>query len=106
MSVIGTARFCSVFAVFGVVFLVVVGLLFEKEPFYMKGPDDKALAAKGCYHAAAIYFFVWISSIVYGRWYDQKESRVDPEASGWGMRQSSAQGRGANMPYGSISSSE
>ena len=42
-SIVGYARFCSVFAVFGVVFLFIIGQMLQKQPLYIKGPEDKKL---------------------------------------------------------------
>lgn len=89
----GWARFCSVFAVFGVVFLFIVGYLLQSQPLYIKGPEDKAAAATACYQGAGLYLVVWIASIAYSRINTAGESV--PETSG-----------GRAGAYGSISTRE
>ncbi len=88
----GYARFCSVFAIFGVVFLFIVGYLLQKQPLYIKGPEDKAAAATACYQGAGLYLVVWLASIAYSKINSSPQSV--PETSG---------GRAA---YGSISTRE
>lgn len=58
------ANFCSVFALTGIIFLVIIGVLLEKQPLYIKGTHDPAHSAQACYQGAAIYFAVWALSIV------------------------------------------
>ena len=65
MAVIGYAKFCSVFAVFGIAFLVCIGIMLQKQPLYIRGPTDKEAAAASCYSAAGIYFAVWVASLGY-----------------------------------------
>ena len=40
---------CAVFSFFGIIFLVSVGLLLQKDPIYIKGLTNPAEAAMGCY---------------------------------------------------------
>jgi hypothetical protein len=77
-NVLFFSKFCSVFAVFGVVIMFVFGYLFEKEPLYIKGIQDKAAAASGCYSASGLYFMVWIGSIFYWS-YDSYKNRERTE---------------------------
>ena len=58
------ANFCSVFALTGIVFLLIIGVLLDKQPLYIKGTHDPASAAQACYQGAAIYFAVWAVSLV------------------------------------------
>ena len=58
------ANFCSVFALTGIIFLIIIGVLLEKQPLYIKGTHDPAHSAQACYQGAAIYFAVWALSIV------------------------------------------
>jgi len=44
---------------------MIIGILLDKQPLYVPGPDDPAKAAQGCYQGAAIYFAIWILSISY-----------------------------------------
>ena len=43
------AKCCSIFSVTGFFFLIVIGILLQKQPLYMKGPENPEEAAKGCY---------------------------------------------------------
>lgn len=58
------ANFCSVFAITGIIFLLIIGILLEKQPLYIKGPHDPAASAQACYQGAAIYFAIWAVSLV------------------------------------------
>ena len=58
------ANFCSVFALTGIVFLLIIGILLDKQPLYIKGTHDPAHAAQACYQGAAIYFAVWALSLI------------------------------------------
>ena len=62
--------------VFGVAFLAIIGYLFDKQPFYIQGPEDKAGASTSCYHAAGIYFLVWVVSVLYCK---RDDARVQQE---------------------------
>jgi hypothetical protein len=94
-SIAGYARFCSVFAIFGIVFLGIIGYLFQAQPLYIKGPEDKQAAAHGCYQGAALYFVVWIFSIAYCRYDDAKQARAAASTP-----------TSHDRPYGSISTRE
>ena len=45
MGALEAARFCSVFAIFGVVFLICVGIMLQKQPLYIRGIEDKEASA-------------------------------------------------------------
>ncbi len=113
MALITYASFCSIFAVFGVLFLAIVGLLFEKQPFYIKGPNDKAAAAKSCYQAAGIYFIVWVISVIYWKYDSARKGQVMEDSNS--IRNSDEYSTrnhieinsyGGGRPYGSIATSE
>lgn len=95
-SIVGYARFCSVFAVFGVVFLFIIGQMLQKQPLYIKGPEDKEAAAQACYQGSALYLIVWIASLVYTRINNARSSR---EAA-------ASETSNFDRPYGSISQSD
>lgn len=71
------AKFCSIFAIFGIVFLVIIGIMLQKQPIYMKGIEDPSSAASSCYNGALIYFVIWIVSLVY--WSRSSASNQDEE---------------------------
>ena len=48
------AKCCSFFSVTGFIFLIIIGLLLQKQPLYIKGPSDPAAAAMGCYEGGMI----------------------------------------------------
>ena len=64
VSCLCCANFCSVFALTGIIFLIIIGVLLEKQPLYIKGTHDPAHSAQACYQGAAIYFAVWALSII------------------------------------------
>jgi len=82
MGVLGYAKFCSVFAVFGFTFLIIVGVMLQKQPLYIRGPEDKEAAASSCYSAAAIYFAVWVASLGYWSYDSYKSAREDGGSMG------------------------
>ena len=43
------AKCCTLFSVSGFIFLIIIGILLQKQPMYIKGPKDPAAAAMGCY---------------------------------------------------------
>ena len=43
------AKCCTIFSVTGFFFLIIIGVLLQKQPLYLKGPKDPAAAAMGCY---------------------------------------------------------
>lgn len=43
------AKCCSIFSVAGLIFLLIIGSLLQKQPLYIKGPTDSAAAAQSCY---------------------------------------------------------
>lgn len=96
-SIAGYARFCSVFAVAGVVFLFSVGYLLQVQPLYIKGPEDKAAASTACYQGAGLYFVIWVASIVY--------TKVNAPAGGSGGEAING-GGSSSAAYGSISTRE
>jgi len=49
----------------GVVFLITIGILLDKQPMYIKGPTNPAASATACYGGAAIYAGIWVLSVVY-----------------------------------------
>ena len=49
LNLAAVAKCCSIFSVTGFFFLIVIGILLQKQPLYMKGPKDPAKAAMGCY---------------------------------------------------------
>jgi hypothetical protein len=95
-SLAGYARFCSVFAVFGVVFLLIIGQMLQKQPMYIKGPEDKEAAAQACYQGSALYLVVWIASLAYARFDNARTAR---EAA-------ATESSNFDRPYGSISQSD
>jgi len=88
------SQFCRVFAVFGVAFMFIFGYMFEHQPFYLKGPEDKAAAASSCYSASALYFVVWIVSMSYCS-YDAYVSK-NKEGEEYTNLEMSSTGTGAN----------
>ena len=58
------ANFCSIFALTGIVFLLIIGILLQKQPIYIKGALHPEVGATVCYQGAAIYFAIWAVSII------------------------------------------
>ena len=96
-SIAGYARFCSVFAVVGVVFLFIAGYLLQVQPLYIKGPEDKAAASTACYQGAGLYFAIWVASIAY--------TKINAPARNSGGEAINGDGR-SSAAYGSISTRE
>ena len=47
------------------IFLLIIGILLDTEPLYVKGPHDPVLASAGCYSAAGIYAGTLGASVIY-----------------------------------------
>jgi hypothetical protein len=92
------AQFCSVFAIFGVIFMFIFGYLFDNQPLYLKGPVDKAAAASGCYSASGLYFVVWVASLVYWSYDSYKNKDLTGNDAEYSGIETSTRGK----PYGSI----
>ena len=43
------AKCCTIFSLTGIIFLLVIGLLIQRQPLYIKGINKPAEAAQGCY---------------------------------------------------------
>ena len=95
-SITGYARFCSVFAVFGVVFLLIIGQMLQKQPLYIKGPEDKEAAAQACYQGSALYLVVWVASVAYTKFDNARTARETAAQTADNF----------DRPYGSISQSD
>ena len=105
------SQFCSVFAIFGVVFMFIFGYMFQHQPFYLKGPTDKAAAATSCYSASALYFLVWVGSLSYWSYDSYKNNNKEGEYANLEMSTdasgaSGSRGRGGVLAggrqYGSV----
>jgi hypothetical protein len=97
-TLIGTAKFCSVFAVFGFVFIFIFGYMFKNQPLYLKGPTDKMLASESLYKAAGLYFVTWISSVAFWLNHEYKNRGNADETTNIEMANT-------RMAYGSVPSS-
>lgn len=64
-SILIGAKCCTIFSVTGIIFLLVIGILLQKQPLYIKGVQDPAMGAAGCYQGAAIYFATFVISLGY-----------------------------------------
>lgn len=73
------AKCCSIFSVTGIVFLTVIGFLFQSQPMYIKGPEDAEKAAQGCYGGAGIYAVTMVLSIIY--WYRNEPEKPNTPTS-------------------------
>ena len=61
------AKCCSIFSVTGFIFLIIIGLLLQKQPLYIKGPKDPAAAAMGCYEGGMMngyYLSVFVATFL------------------------------------------
>eukprot|EP00752_Nemacystus_decipiens_P008855 g7902.t1 len=69
------ARVCIGLSVPGIIFLVIIGVMFDKQGFYTSVDiDDPSSAASECYFAALLYV-VAIGVSVGGIWYEKKGRR-------------------------------
>jgi len=57
-----------------------MGYLFQVQPLYIKGPEDPALAANGCYGGAGIYAATMIASVVYIKLFGDEEKEPELRA--------------------------
>ncbi|KAI8099090.1 uncharacterized protein BX664DRAFT_320362 [Halteromyces radiatus] len=55
----GNATCCSILSIFGIIFLVILGLAFDAKvevlTEFITDPDDPAATAKACFSAAIVY---------------------------------------------------
>mmetsp|Transcript_12233 Transcript_12233/g.17261 ORF Transcript_12233/g.17261 Transcript_12233/m.17261 type:complete len:104 (+) Transcript_12233:86-397(+) len=76
---------CSVFSPAGIVILVILGLLFDNQPFFtepvLEHEGHSDAAAKNCYIAAAIYAGTFVLSLIGIAFTKMKPSRRDSAVS-------------------------
>mmetsp|Transcript_10901 Transcript_10901/g.10522 ORF Transcript_10901/g.10522 Transcript_10901/m.10522 type:complete len:109 (+) Transcript_10901:154-480(+) len=75
-ALITFAKCCSIFSVTGFLFLIVIGILLQKQPLYIKGPKNPAEAAIGCYEGAVIYLATFILSMLYWTYDEIRQGKV------------------------------
>ncbi|CAM9378365.1 unnamed protein product [Heterosigma akashiwo] len=68
------SRCCTFFSIFGIFFLLMFGLLFDRQGYYILGYEDDNISdyASGCYGAAGIYAVFLVLSIL-GWVYDNRQ---------------------------------
>uniref|UniRef100_A0A7S3JPM2 Uncharacterized protein n=1 Tax=Aureoumbra lagunensis TaxID=44058 RepID=A0A7S3JPM2_9STRA len=60
---VGCAKCCAIFSSTGVVFLILIGIILQKEPLYVRDIDQPKKAASQCFGAAGIYIACIVISI-------------------------------------------
>lgn len=74
-SKLACAQCCTIFSIAGVIFLLIIGILIEKQPLYLKGITDPTSSAQGCFQGAAIYAATLFISVTY--WiYDESVKEI------------------------------
>ena len=82
------AKCCTIFSFTGLIFLLIIGILLDVQPLYVKGPHDPVSASKGCYTAAGIYAATLAVSLLYWILYalKQKATAFVQERNGGGKK--------------------
>lgn len=65
MSIFLGAKCCTIFSFSGLIFLLIIGMILDIQPLYVKNIVDPTIASKGCYSAAGIYVAFLAVSVVY-----------------------------------------
>jgi len=79
VSAINCAKCCTVFSITGIVFLVLIGILLEYQPLYVKGIVEPSKSAQSCYQGAVIYAGTLLLSL--GYWsFDESRKRLARQA--------------------------
>eukprot|EP01039_Chlorochromonas_danica_P004034 gene4031-4412_t len=100
-TLLDCAKCCSIFSFSGLIFLLIIGSLLQKQPLYIKGPKDSAQAAQNCYEGALIYLGTFVLSVAYWIFDSLKKKAAAALAGTSESRRQRVQG---DKKYGALSS--
>eukprot|EP00567_Pseudictyota_dubia_P007624 CAMPEP_0197444770 /NCGR_PEP_ID=MMETSP1175-20131217/10166_1 /TAXON_ID=1003142 /ORGANISM="Triceratium dubium, Strain CCMP147" /LENGTH=133 /DNA_ID=CAMNT_0042975617 /DNA_START=355 /DNA_END=753 /DNA_ORIENTATION=+ len=68
------SQFCMYYSLVGTLFMLWVGVMISKQPFYMKGLEDVDRCRSNAFGAMWMFVFTFVSSVAY-LWYDSNRHR-------------------------------